>query len=99
MFEARLLQLLPILPPGDVKEGTLKQLFIPSSGDEIASKFRADFEASSAKLNASLKSLFEPKAPAAPQRLTPQPTGAALPKHRIGEFRDRLTAPLRTIEK
>ena len=89
-------------------EGTLKPFIIPDSGSELVSKFQADFAASNAKFNASLISLFGPKAAAAPQPVGPvtpitsgkhtKPAGLVLPKHRIGEFRDRLAAPLRVVE-
>ena len=89
-------------------EGALNQLIIPDTGSELLSKFQAEFAASNAKFNASLKSLFEIQAPAAPQPVTSitpvtsvkpaKPAGLVLPKYRLGEFRDRLAAPLRVIE-
>jgi hypothetical protein len=72
---------------------------------EIAAKIKADLEASNAKLTANLNSLLKPEIPAAPQPVVvpavPQPvaqpiaTGSALPRHQIGGFRDRLSAPRR----
>jgi hypothetical protein len=86
----------------------LKQIYIPNGDGEIVSKFQADLAASNAKFNASLISLFDPKAAAAPQPVAPvtsitfgkraNPAGLVLPKHRIGEFRDRLAVPLRVVE-
>ena len=80
----------------------MKKLYIPNGGSVIVSQFQAEFLASSAKFNASLKALFEPKTPTAPQPIDSgkpaMPAGQALPKHRIGEFRDRLSAPLLVIE-
>jgi hypothetical protein len=86
----------------------LKQLIIPDTGSDLVSKFQADFAASNAKFNASLISLFGPKASSAPQPVAPvtsiasgtsaKAAGLVLPKHRIGEFRDRLAAPLPIAE-
>lgn len=92
-------------------EGALNQLIIPDTGSELLSKFQAEFAASNAKFNASLKSLFEIQAPAAPQPITSttpdtpvpsikvaKPVGLVLPKNRLGEFRARLAAPLPIAE-
>jgi hypothetical protein len=73
--------------------------------NEIAAKIRAELEASNAKLGADLNSILTtgalpaPQAVAAPDAAQPDlrsiATGPALPQHKIGAFRDRLSAALR----
>ena len=87
-----------MIAAGDVREGTVNKLFIPNGGNQIVARLQAYIEESRAKLNANIKSLFEPKTTAAPQRVVPlEPAGSGLPKLRVGGFRDRLSAPRRSI--
>jgi hypothetical protein len=73
----------------------LNKFILPDSGSEIAARVKADLEANTANLNASLKSLFESKMPAKPQPVGPHASvGSALPRHRLGAFRERLRATL-----
>lgn len=76
----------------------MNKFVIPNNTSEITARFKADFEANEAKFQANLKSLFGPKAAAAPERAARQmEAGAALPRHQIGGFRNRLAATLRNI--
>lgn len=73
---------------------------IPNGGSEIATRFKEQFEADNAKLQASVKSLFETKAPAGSRPAAKTFTAwAPLPKyHRDhdGEFHERLSISLYT---
>lgn len=79
---------------------TVNKIFIPNSCDQLVAKMQADLNQSQAKLGADINSLFQRSTSAVPQRVQArvQAGGAALPKHRLGEFRDRLSAPLRILK-
>jgi len=77
----------------------VNKIFIPNNCDQLAAKMQADLKQGQAKLGADINSLFQRGTSAPPQRAQAriQSGGTALPKHRCGEFRDRLSAPLRIL--
>ena len=78
----------------------MNKLFVPNNGNQILAKLQADLAQSRAQLDANIKSTLKPQAAAAAaaQRVKRDAgVGTPLPKHRLGGFHDRLSAPLRKI--
>lgn len=75
----------------------MSKFVIPDNTNEIVARFKADFEANDSRLQDNLKSMFETKVPDPQSAARQMEAGAALPKHQIGAFRDRLAATLRII--
>lgn len=74
----------------------MNKFSLPDDSAEIASRIKAELEASGLKLDTDLRSLFSTDVPAADLAAGPHPSvGLELPQSRVGAFRTRLSATLK----